>query len=238
MMSHKCKIAKAFGQRAQTYDAHATLQADVAQTLASLLPPRTRPKVLEVGCGTGLMTRHLLETYQDGQFLITDLSEDMLAICAEKFPATDYLRFQRMDGEKPEVTDTYDVIATSMALQWFTQPTPSLQRLQRLLNKGGAIYYATLGPQSFLEWREALHVIGAPSGLIEPISLPGVFFEAKHVMPYDSARAFLRSLKAIGAQTSPTGYHPMSPQLLKEACTYFDARFEAVTWHIVYGVLA
>ena len=82
MLSNRsAAVAQSFGARAATYDEHADLQRGVAERLARLLPQRASPRVLELGCGTGLFSRHLLARYPDGTFLLTDLAPSMVEQC-------------------------------------------------------------------------------------------------------------------------------------------------------------
>ena len=68
LSSRSAAVTRSFGARAATYEAHADLQRDVAARLARLLPELARPRVLELGCGTGLFSRHLVARYPDGRF--------------------------------------------------------------------------------------------------------------------------------------------------------------------------
>ena len=64
MLSRRsAEVATSFGARAGSYELHADLQRGVAERLARLLPPLDAPRVLELGCGTGLLSRHLIERY-------------------------------------------------------------------------------------------------------------------------------------------------------------------------------
>jgi malonyl-CoA O-methyltransferase len=81
LSSRSAAVAQSFGARADTYDDHADLQRAVAERLARLLPPLKRPRVLELGCGTGLFSRHLLARYADGDLLLTDLAPSMVEQC-------------------------------------------------------------------------------------------------------------------------------------------------------------
>ena len=82
MLSNRsAAVANSFGARAGTYDDHADLQRTVAERLSHLLPNLSRPRVLELGCGTGLFSRHLLARYPDGDFLLTDLASSMVEQC-------------------------------------------------------------------------------------------------------------------------------------------------------------
>ena len=74
MLSRRsAEIAASFGARAESYERHAGLQRAVADKLARLLPELNSPHVLELGCGTGLFSRHLIARYPEGRFVLTDV---------------------------------------------------------------------------------------------------------------------------------------------------------------------
>ena len=65
-------IASNFSKYARSYDRHARLQKMMAERLASFLPKEIPNKVLEIGCGTGLFTKHLL-AHQIKQIFLNDI---------------------------------------------------------------------------------------------------------------------------------------------------------------------
>jgi malonyl-CoA O-methyltransferase len=100
------------------------------------------------------------------------------------------------------------------------------------------LLYATLGPESFAEWRAVLARESLPSGLAEIAPLPGVV-EEERLMPDTDALSFLRRMKAVGGLTPKEGYAPLSPGELRRAIHAADTSFGGrITWHIVYGRLA
>lgn len=230
-------VADAFGARASSYEAHASLQRDVAARLALLLPALTRPRVLEVGCGTGLFSRHLVARYPDGRFVLTDAAPAMLAECRHNLaPALcSDIAFEVMDASRPGGEGPFDLIASSMALHWLSEPAASLDRLRALLAPGGMLLYSALGPDSFAEWRAALEAEGLPSGLADLPALPGVIGD-EHLTPDTNALAFLKRIKAVGGLTPRDGYRPLPPGALRRAIRAADASHDGrITWHIVYG---
>jgi malonyl-CoA O-methyltransferase len=232
------KVAEAFAARAGDYEQNASLQSEIAGKLARLLPELERPKVLEIGCGTGFLTRHLLERYPHGDFLITDIAPEMLEVCRARIDAANarQCRFAVMDGEEPDCGTGFDLIALSMTLQWFAKPDEGLHRLQGLLKPGGYLLFATTGPDSFPEWRGALDACGLPCGLIAMPRLPGVMDEETRKADYGGGVAFLKALKAIGAITPHDGYDPLSPGRLRAALRCFEHDHGGqVSWRIVYG---
>jgi malonyl-CoA O-methyltransferase len=233
-------IARSFEARAQDYEFHADLQASIADRLALLLPPLDAPRVLELGCGTGLLSRHLLAQYPEGNFVFTDLARTMLEQCRLNIgvQARGRARFIQMDGNQPGAAlGGFDLIVTSMALHWLSDPVASLDRLRSLLARDGVLLFAALGPESFTEWRSVLASEGLPSGVITSPELPGIVAEERSIVD-SSTLAFLRRMKRVGSATPREGYAKLSAGQLRRAIRACDAKAGGrVTWHIVYGRL-
>ncbi len=236
---HSADIIASFGARAESYDLNAGLQAAIAARLAGLLPALDRPKVLELGCGTGLFSRHLIERYPQGHFMLTDASPAMLAECRKNLAATGAQRidFAVMDAGSAGTLGAFDLIAMSMTLHWLAEQSASLERLRFLLAPSGILLYAALGPESFAEWRAVLDALGLASGLARLESLPAIV-EEERLAPDATSLAFLRRMKSVGGLTPREGYRPLSPGALRRAIRAADASGRPTTWHIVYGRLA
>jgi malonyl-CoA O-methyltransferase len=232
-------IAARFGARAESYELHAGLQRAVADTLAAYLPEFERPRVLELGCGTGLFSRHLVKRYPHGHFVLTDVAPAMIAECRRNLaglgPA--HISFEVMDAGQAGGHAELDLIVSSMTLHWLSDPAKSLERLSKLLAPHGVLLYATLGPESFAEWRSTLADARLPSGLVDIPLLPGVVEEAR-LTPDADTLSFLRRMKSVGGLTPKEGYAPLPPGALRRAIRGADANFGGrVTWHIVFGAL-
>jgi malonyl-CoA O-methyltransferase len=195
--------------------------------------------VLELGCGTGLFSRHLLAHYPDGRFLFTDLAPSMVEQCRRNLAVASKQRvaFEIMDAARPTADGPFDLIATSMTLHWLADPAAALTTLRRQLTPGGVLIYATISGKSFPEWREVLAAQGLPVGLLEIPELPGVIDEERIVADHDSL-GFLRRMKAVGGLTPREGYTALPPGRLRRAIRAADRQHGHITWHIVYGRLA
>src|SRR5918996_2171706 len=229
-------IAASFGTRAESYEVHAGLQRAVADKLAGFLPDLERPSVLELGCGTGLFSRHLVKRYPRGHFVLTDVAPEMIAECRRNLaplgPA--HISFEVMDAGEAGGHAELDLIVSSMTLHWLPNPVATLDRLRHFLAPNGLLLYATLGPDSFAEWREVLADEALPSGLLEIPPLPGVL-EEERLVPYADALSFLRRMKAVGGLTPRERYAPLSPGALRRAIRAANVKHGGrVTWHIVY----
>jgi malonyl-CoA O-methyltransferase len=240
MLSNRsAAIAQSFGACARTYDEHADLQRTVAERLARLLPPLAAPRVLELGCGTGLFSRHLLSRYPDGTFLLTDLAPSMVEQCRLYINGLGKrLSFEVMDAARPTADGRFDLIAMSMTLHWLADPEAALATLRTHLAPNGVLVFATLGGESFPEWRDVLAAQGLPNGVLDITELPGIVDEERLIVDADTL-GFLRRMKAVGGLTPREGYAPLPAGALRRAIRAADTRNGGrITWHIVYGRLA
>ena len=196
--------------------------------------------MLELGCGTGLLTRRLLAVLPaDASLLATDLSPRMIAE-AQAAITDPRARFLVMDGEAPDQAGPFDLIVSSLAAQWFADLQGSLARLAALLAPGGHLLIATLGHRTFGQWRDAHLAQGAQSGIADypqaselAALLPGCTVESNAFdLTYADARSFLKALAALGAATPRQGHLPLPPGRLRRIMTALGAPC-AITWDIL-----
>lgn len=75
-----------FGRSAAGYEEQADVQARMAEALLSLWGERAAPaRILEFGCGTGLLTRRLRARFPDARHLATDAAPEMLSLARRSF---------------------------------------------------------------------------------------------------------------------------------------------------------
>lgn len=248
-MSRKDRITAAFSAAAATYDTAAEAQAIAAERLATLVRAQAlpaAPRVLEIGCGTGLLTRRLLAGIEGGSFVITDLSPAMVE-AARTNAADPRARFRVMDGEHPDQAEGgFDLVVSGLAAQWFADLSGALARLARLLAPGGRLLLSTLGAGSFAEWRRAHEALGLACGIP---AYPGAADLAAHFpaggraevreeafqVIYPDARAFVGALKAIGAATPRPGHAPLSAGALRRVMAALGAPCP-ITYDVLYAV--
>ena len=72
-------------------------------------------RVLEVACGTGIVTRHLRDLLPAGSKLVaTDLSEPMLAHARAKFGGDRHIEWQQADVlSLPFADQSFDAVVSS-----------------------------------------------------------------------------------------------------------------------------
>jgi malonyl-CoA O-methyltransferase len=248
-MTRKQSIGRAFGGAARSYEDSARVQRLASEHLAdriAALPLPPRPRVLEIGCGTGFLTAALRPLLPDAQLVVSDLSPAMVATCRAAQPDALYLV---MDGERPCFAHaSFDLVCCSLVAQWFEDLDGALAHLCRLLRPGGHLAFSTLLSDALNEWRQAHDeeglAVGAPDfaapAELQHFSCEGArlaLTEERVVERYDDGAAFVRTLKSIGAGTPRPGRKPLSPQELKLVLRRFEAGGSNATYHLGYGLL-
>lgn len=250
MDSVKQRISERFSAAAESYDGYSAVQAEVAARLArrvTTLALPDPPRVLEIGCGTGHLSR-LLMAEISGEWFISDISLAMVRSCREKL-SSPKARFLVLDGERPSgVRGGFDLIVSSLAAQWFTDLPKALAALASLLAPGGHLAFVTLGSATFNEWRAA-HVgldYSAGTPLYPDIDALRSAFpsdlnvrvaEEAYVVQTGHPLNFVRSLRAIGADTPIPGRYPLGPGAMRQVLRKLGERptFN-ITYHLLYAI--
>ncbi|WP_445620493.1 malonyl-ACP O-methyltransferase BioC [Kushneria sp. Sum13] len=211
----KHRIAECFSKAAPHYDDHAGLQRDVANVLLNALPVGQAPRhLVDVGCGTGYVTRGLRERYPGALVTGVDPALGMLETAARRH-GHDRLCWQLGDAEYlPFEGASLDMVVSSLAIQWCPSPAGFLQEAERTLRPGGWLAFTTLLDGSLAELKTALATLDdCPRGnaFITPEALSAQLQASRltertlnctdYRVFHDSGVESLRALKAVGAAT-------------------------------------
>ncbi len=245
-------IAGRFGAAATDYEDGAPLQADIAQALArriaALSLPDT-PRVLELGCGPGGLTRKLGATLADAHITVTDISPAMVSACRAggNLPARQ-AQYLVMDGEHPATNGPFDLITASMVFQWFEDLGGGISALTNLLAPGGVLAFTTLAAETFHQWRRAHEAEGFEPGTpvyptcaeiqtLWPRFGTGYVEETRVNASFANAETFALNLRQIGAQTPLPDHRPLSPGAFRRVAKRLRRDGEtAMTYHVATGI--
>ncbi|MBI5428583.1 MAG: methyltransferase domain-containing protein [Nitrospinae bacterium] len=146
------RIVESFSRRVRSYDKHAHLQKAMAERLASLLPSPLPDTVLEVGCGTGLFTRHLLAR-SVRSLILNDIAPAMIDRLREEMDLPENSRIVVGNVEISRFPKV-DLIVANAVFQWLQNPEETLARLAGRLSPSGRIAFSVFGPRTLAEFRE------------------------------------------------------------------------------------
>jgi trans-aconitate 2-methyltransferase len=110
-------------------------RAQPFRDLVSLIDPRPDMRIVDLGCGTGELTRELHEQLSASETLGIDSSESMLS----KATPSDTLHFQLGDIATFQSDRPFDLIFSNAALHWLPDHEHLFARLATLLAPNGQL---------------------------------------------------------------------------------------------------
>ncbi|WP_373742143.1 malonyl-ACP O-methyltransferase BioC [Neisseria sp.] len=153
MAVNKARIAHRFAAAAGSYEQHADAQKQIHQHLLSLLLERGTAfgKILEIGCGTGLLTRLLAEHVRAEHWVANDLSAGCLETLRQRMPSEIRCRYLCGDAETLDFGSGYDVVVSASAVQWFEDKERFVRRCARMLDSDGLLLFNTFSENNLCE---------------------------------------------------------------------------------------
>ena len=130
-------IGKRFSAAAETYDRHARPQLTLAQSVVSMLPEMYPEQILELGAGTGQLTRLLTDRFPDVPIDAVDVAEKMVAHSRTKFKRYPQINWMVGDAQTFWDGDRYPLIVSSSALHWATDLRATCENIFQCLEPGG-----------------------------------------------------------------------------------------------------
>jgi trans-aconitate methyltransferase len=124
-----------FSMIATDYEAYSSVQKSAAEVLLKILEIGDLDDVLDVGCGTGHLTRKIRELTK-GQVTGIDPSDGMIQEAVKQIGNAD-ITFERKSAEEIAYRERFDVIICNSSLQWFQDPPKAIKNCFAALRKGG-----------------------------------------------------------------------------------------------------
>jgi malonyl-CoA O-methyltransferase len=212
----KQHIRRSFDRAAENYEQWASgLQKDIGESLVQRVQCLTlEPKrILDVGAGTGRMSRALMGIYNNAEVYSLDIAFKMLRYARKKNLAISEHRFICADAAAlPFANNSMDLIISNLMLQWCENIHQVFQEFARILTPDGIVLFSTLGTDTLKELRQSwayiddskhvnsfldMHNVG--DALLSS-GLRNVVTDAEwHEYVYDTVQHLMREIKAVGA---------------------------------------
>ena len=114
-----------------------------ARDIARRLADRNIQALLEIACGTGIVTRHLRNTLPlSVEIVATDLNPDMFEFAKPKFKDGERLRWQQADAcALPLPNDSFDAVVCQFGVMFVPDKPAAMREAYRVLRKGGVFLF-------------------------------------------------------------------------------------------------
>lgn len=133
------------GSVPENYDRYLgpTLFEPYAADLVERLSVAEGAAVLELACGTGIVTRRLRDRLPPGARVVaTDLNEAMIAYAARKFRPEEGVEWKQADAcELPFPDESFDAVVCQFGLMFVPDKEKALREAHRVLKPGGALLF-------------------------------------------------------------------------------------------------
>jgi trans-aconitate methyltransferase len=119
---------------AVAYDQKHSFVWQLAADLLELLAPRPGERILDLGCGTGHLTRRIADAGADVVGL--DADPGMIEQARRHYPG---IRFEQGDAADFSVAQPYDAVFSNAVLHWVRDPEGAVRCIARALRAGGRL---------------------------------------------------------------------------------------------------
>ncbi|MGE5520402.1 MAG: class I SAM-dependent methyltransferase [Candidatus Dadabacteria bacterium] len=115
-----------------------------ARELVSQLPAKKFSSILEIACGTGRLTNHLLQLLKDdGQLIASDLNEDMIGYAQRKIKDK-RVTWQFADATNLPFRDSsFELVACQFGVMFFPDKLKAFREARRVLKPGSVFLFDT-----------------------------------------------------------------------------------------------
>lgn len=152
-MINKQLITRRFSRAVESYNREAVVQRQIAHRMSDMLNrylPRPCNRILEIGSGTGFLTRRLVDTLHPEKLVLNDICQEM-STCFTDLLGSGRATFLAGDAEFLSFPVGQDLIVSCSALQWFVSPEQFFERCNALLKQKGYFAFTTFGRDNLKE---------------------------------------------------------------------------------------
>ena len=155
-------IRRRFELAAENFDEFDFVHAVTRDGLFARLEPMTvtARTVVDLGCGTGTTSKMLAKRFRGAQIIGVDQSPAMLRQATAKKSWFSRTSFIEADAAAIPLDDhSVDVVFSNQLLPWIDDVPAVFHEVNRILQKNGLFIFASLGPDSLAELRNAWQTI-------------------------------------------------------------------------------
>ncbi|MEK9727985.1 MAG: methyltransferase domain-containing protein [Candidatus Margulisiibacteriota bacterium] len=217
---------KQFDKAAKTYNNYAEIQVISTKKLMSRIDPCNPKSILDIGCGTGLLTKKIARSFPKAAIDAIDISIKMIdELNNQEIPNVNSIY---CDFNNKSLTKKYGLVTSNAAIHWMNVGQ-SLKKISNILSNNGSCYLAIFGPKTSVELRRCLSEMNRTQAIVtekfptkEALQFIGnqYFFNWKIdtemiTLPFNSIIQLLKTQKNTGVNHKPSADGLWTPRILK-----------------------
>lgn len=232
---NKNLIKRCFNKAGQTYDLYSEAQHEIGLELIKKIPKKYYPAQMDLGCGTGWLTKHLIETHAAEYCYALDFSENLLNIAKARLHEYPVVLLQH-DFDDFVRHDAFDLIYSSMALHWSRDFSVCINNLFQNIKPDGCLAFSIPLRSTFHELSDysiqSFMELDQINQIIKNAGFSQIECSEKLIkLVFDSKLAALKMIKSIGAN-----YVPERKLFAMNKAILTDKNPFELTYHIGYFV--
>ena len=200
------------GSIPENYDRHLgqVLFEPYARDLAERLEVKDGAHVLEIACGTGIVTRHLRNRLPAGARLVaTDLNSPMIDFARQKLVGMRGIDWQPADAcALPFPSASFDAVVCQFGLMFVPDKRAAFHEARRVLVRGGAFLFSVWDS---LERNAFARIAHETIGSLFPVEPPTFYQVPFSLHRRDELLAFLSESGFTGPRIEEVALEGLSP---------------------------
>lgn len=221
-------IKKQFEKSFETYDDNAVVQRVLAERMVSKISETGKifENVLELGSGTGLLTKELVKHIEIKNYCANDLVKKSEDCIKNIFPDA---RFYFGNALKIKPVQKFDLIVSNAVFQWFENFENVCKNFKPMLKKDGLFAFTTFLPDNYREIADLTGLSLNYKTKDEIISTCEKYFEILYAEEYKQTLTFLTPLELL-AHMKNTGVNSLTSKHwtikeVKDFCDKYSAKY-------------
>lgn len=225
-------IKKQFEKSFNSYDQNAVVQKLMAEKLVKNLSSIKTDfnSVLELGCGTGILTKELVKKIKFKAYCANDLVEKSKKYVTEIIPNSEFFCGNAL---KIKSAKKQDLIVSNAMFQWFNNLNNICSHCKKQLNSDGILAFSTFSDKNFNEIRDLTGISLEYKTFEEIKEIVNKNFEILHAEEFEQTLKFNNPLELL-AHMKNTGVNSLTTQHwtfkeVKDFCDKYKEKYPEIT---------
>lgn len=226
-------IKKQFEKSFSTYNQNAIVQKIMAEKLIEALSNLNYTNfdsILELGCGTGILTKELIKKINFKTYSANDLVEKSKNFINEIIPN---VKFYYGNALKIKPEKKQDLIISNAMFQWFNNLSNICTHCKKCLNPNGILAFSTFSANNFKEIKDLTGISLDYKTFDEIKNITNENFEILYSEEFEYTLKFNTPLELL-AHMKNTGVNSLTAQHwtfkeVKEFCDKYKAQYPDIT---------